>query len=100
MSPNAGTQPATIVTLDAGIRNLTAAQDSLRAVPVKVAFESVISILSLVMVRVFLFVLSRPHLSVTRPGQDGGRRYICGTSPAVCQSVPRVENRGGRDRLG
>ena len=52
MLPDAGTRSATIAALDADIEILTAAQTGFKAPPIKVVFESVVSVLCLIRVRV------------------------------------------------
>ena len=89
----------TTAALNADIEALTAAKYSIEIASLKVAFGSVIDILGLVRVRVF-FCPFLVRLLTMRPGRDGGRRYICRTGPASCQSVPRVEDGDRKERLG
>jgi hypothetical protein len=49
--PHVGSRSTTTAVLNADIETLTAAKDTLKIIPVKVVFESVIVILTLVRVR-------------------------------------------------
>jgi hypothetical protein len=62
--PDAGSHSATTAVLDAEIETLSAAKDTSEIIPVKVVFESVVVILTLVRVRVpVLSPCSRPLLN-------------------------------------
>jgi hypothetical protein len=54
--PNVESHSATTAAFDADIGTLTAAKDTLEIIPVKVVFESVIVILTLVRVRVLILL--------------------------------------------
>ena len=68
--PNVESLSTTTAALNADIDTLTAAEHALEIIPVKVVFESVIVILTLVRVRTPVLSLVCAHLSVTRLERD------------------------------
>jgi hypothetical protein len=98
--PNVESHSATTAALNADIETLTAAKGTLEIIPVKVVFESVIVILTLVRVRVPVFPLACAHFSIIRLERDYRRRCVCGTGQVLYQSVPRVEDRDRRKERG
>jgi len=91
--PNVGSHPTATAALNADIRILTAANDTLEIIPVKVLFESPIVVSGLIRVRVsrsatVLLLISRRY---SQDG-DGGRRRVCGTGKVLRPGVPRVED--------
>ena len=98
--PDVGARSATCAALNADIRALSAAKDVVEIASVKAVFESVISILALVRVRVSASPIYYARSLGTQLGWAYRRRRVRRASQMLRSSVPRVEDCERRERYG
>ena len=98
--PDVGARSATCAALNADIRALGAAKDVVEIVSVKAVFESVISILALVRVRVSVSPIYYARSLGTQLGWTYRRRRVRRVSQVLRSSMPRIEDRERREKCG